>query len=55
VTTDRGDYILDNQNKNILLWSETRYQFMKRQSQADPNVWVLLSNQPPAIATATSR
>jgi hypothetical protein len=54
-TADKGDYILDNQNKNILLWSETRYQFMKRQSQADPNVWVSLSNQQPAIATATSR
>jgi predicted transglutaminase-like cysteine proteinase len=23
VTTDKGDYILDNENKNILLWSET--------------------------------
>ena len=33
-----------DQNKNILLWSETRYQFMKRQSQADPNVWISLSN-----------
>ena len=55
VTTDKGDYILDNQNKNILLWSETHYQFVKRQSQADPNVWVSLSNQPPAVATATSR
>jgi predicted transglutaminase-like cysteine proteinase len=55
VTTDKGDYILDNQNKNILLWSETRYRFIKRQSQADPNVWVSLSNQQPAIATATSR
>ena len=38
VTTDKGDYSLDNQNKNILLWSEIRYQFVKRQSQADPNV-----------------
>ena len=55
VTTDKGDYILDNQNKNILLWSETRYRFIKRQSQSDPNVWVSLSNQQPAIGTATSR
>jgi predicted transglutaminase-like cysteine proteinase len=55
VTTDKGDYILDNQNKNILLWSETRYQFAKRQSEADPNVWVSLSNQRRAIATAASR
>jgi hypothetical protein len=43
-----------DQNKNILLWLETRYRFIKRQSQADPNVWVSLSNQQPAIATATS-
>ena len=55
VTTDKGDYILDNENKNILLWSETRYQFVKRQSQADPNVWVSLTNQQRTIATATSR
>jgi predicted transglutaminase-like cysteine proteinase len=55
VTTDKGDYILDNQNKDILLWSETRYRFIKRQSQSHPNVWVSLSNQQPAIATATSR
>ncbi len=55
VTTDKGDFILDNQNKNILLWSETPYHFVKRQSQADPNVWVSLSNQQRAVATATSR
>ncbi len=55
VTTDKGDYILDNQNKNVLLWSETRYRFIKRQSQSDPNVWVSLGNQQPTIATATSR
>jgi predicted transglutaminase-like cysteine proteinase len=55
VTTDKGNYILDNENKNILLWSETRYQFVKRQSQVDPNVWVSLSNQQRTIATATSR
>ena len=36
VTTDKGDYVLDNQNKNILLWSVTGYRFIKRQSQANP-------------------
>jgi predicted transglutaminase-like cysteine proteinase len=55
VTTDKGDYVLDNQNKNILLWSETGYRFVKRQSQANPNVWVSLGDRQPAIATATSR
>lgn len=55
VTTDKGDYILDNQNDDILLWSETGYRFVKRQAQSDPNVWVSLSDPAPAIATATSR
>ena len=55
VTTDKGDYVLDNQNRNILLWSETGYRFIKRQSQANPNVWVSLGGQQRTIATATSR
>ena len=55
VTTDKGDYVLDNQNMNILLWSETGYRFVKRQSQSDPNVWVSLGSQRPTLATATSR
>jgi predicted transglutaminase-like cysteine proteinase len=54
VTTDKGDYVLDNQNQNILLWSETGYRFVKRQSQSNPNVWVSLDDSRPAIATATS-
>jgi predicted transglutaminase-like cysteine proteinase len=55
VATDNGDYVLDNQNKNVLFWSKTRYQFIKRQSNVDPNVWVSLSAHQPGIATATSR
>ena len=55
VTTDKGDYVLDNQNKNVLLWSESGYRFIKRQSQANPNVWVSLGGQQRTTATATSR
>ena len=54
VTTNKGDYILDNQNEDILLWFETGYRFVKRQSQSNPNVWVSLGDQRPAIATAAS-
>ena len=39
VTTDRGDYVLDNQNEDILL----------------SNVWVSLGDSRPAIATTSSR
>jgi predicted transglutaminase-like cysteine proteinase len=55
VITDKGDYILDNQNEPILLWWETGYRFVKRQSRSDPNVWVSLGNPLRVIATATPR
>jgi predicted transglutaminase-like cysteine proteinase len=55
VKTDKGEFILDNQNPEILLWSETGYHFVKRQSQTDPNAWVGLGDPRPAIATATAR
>jgi predicted transglutaminase-like cysteine proteinase len=55
LTTDKGDYILDNQNDQIVLWWETGYRFIKRQSRSDPNVWVLLGNPRPVAATATAR
>ena len=42
VKTDNGEFILDNQRDGILLWSETGYEFLSRQSQADPNKWVSL-------------
>jgi predicted transglutaminase-like cysteine proteinase len=55
VKTDRGDFVLDNQNEAIVLWSESGYRFVKRQSQADPNLWVSLGDPRPSAATATSR
>jgi predicted transglutaminase-like cysteine proteinase len=55
VKTDKGEFILDNQNEEVLLWSETSYRFVKRQSQTDPNVWVALGDHRPAVSTATSR
>ncbi|HEY0853325.1 MAG TPA: transglutaminase-like cysteine peptidase [Devosia sp.] len=40
VRTDRGDLVLDNQDGSIRLWSETPYQYLKRQSQANAGEWV---------------
>jgi len=54
VKTDQGDYILDNQAEQIMLWSDSGYRFVKRQSQTDPNVWVSLGDTRPAVATASS-
>ena len=55
VKTDKGEFILDNQAEEILLWSETGYRFVKRQSQTDPNLWVALGDTRPALNTASSR
>jgi predicted transglutaminase-like cysteine proteinase len=46
VKSDRGEFVLDNQNESVLLWSQTGYRFVKRQTQSDPNVWVSLGDPP---------
>ena len=55
VRTDHGEFVLDNQNEEILLWSKTGYRFVKRQSQSDPNVWLTLGDTRPAAATSAAR
>jgi predicted transglutaminase-like cysteine proteinase len=55
VKTDKGEFILDNERPEILLWSATGYRFVKRQSQTDPNLWIALGDPRPAVATATTR
>ncbi len=54
VKTDRGEFILDNLNDKILLWSETPYRYYKRQSQADPDIWMQLDDTHDATAIRTS-
>ncbi|MGL4240036.1 MAG: transglutaminase-like cysteine peptidase [Beijerinckiaceae bacterium] len=49
VKTDRGDFVLDNQEAKVKLWTETGYRFVKRQSEQNPNRWVSLGN----VDTAT--
>ena len=47
VKSDKGEFVLDNQNENVLAWTETGYRFVKRQSQSDPNRMGLARRQPP--------
>ena len=54
VKTNRGEFILDNQETEVLAWNKTGYRFVKRQSQSDPNLWVSLG-EPRAPATVSSR
>jgi predicted transglutaminase-like cysteine proteinase len=55
VKSDKGEYVLDNQTDDIVLWSDTGYRFVKRQSQSDQNVWVALGEPRPVPLTATAR
>jgi predicted transglutaminase-like cysteine proteinase len=55
VKTDRGEFILDNQEPQVLSWERTGYRFVKRQAQSDPNVWVLLGEPPAAPAIVSAR
>jgi predicted transglutaminase-like cysteine proteinase len=55
VKTDHGEFVLDNQEAQILPWNRTGYRFVKRQSQSDPNLWVALGEPRVAPATASAR
>jgi predicted transglutaminase-like cysteine proteinase len=46
VRTEDGDYVLDNKNKSILIWTKTGYDFVKRQSDTDQNAWVYIDGSP---------
>jgi predicted transglutaminase-like cysteine proteinase len=44
VRTDRGDLVLDNRTDMIRDWQATSYEFVKRQSQEAPMVWVYIGD-----------
>ena len=44
VKTNKGEYVLDNLEDEVRAWNKTRYRFVKRQSQTDPNQWVDLGD-----------
>ena len=55
VKTDKGEFVLDNQETEVLLWSKTGYRFVKRQSQGDQNVWVSLGEPRSAPIAVSAR
>lgn len=44
VRTDRGEFVLDNMRNKVMLWSETEYTYLKRQSNDDPGRWVKIQD-----------
>jgi predicted transglutaminase-like cysteine proteinase len=55
VRTDRGDLVLDNQDGRVLVWNQTPYQYLKRQSQADAGRWVDLIDDRAGLMVASSK
>jgi predicted transglutaminase-like cysteine proteinase len=53
IKTNRGEFVLDNLHDQIKPWTETGYRFVKRQSQADENLWVQIGEPtaPPAYVS----
>ncbi len=54
VRTDRGDYVLDNLRDAILPWTDTGYQFLKRQAPENQNSWVSIDAPAPAPTLVAS-
>ena len=42
VRTDRGHFILDNLNEELLSWESTEYRYLKRQSSEHSGRWVTI-------------
>ena len=44
VRTSQGDFILDNLEEEVMLWSKTPYKFLKRQASFNSGRWVTITN-----------
>ena len=47
VRTDEGDFVLDNQEADVLPWYATAYRYVKRQSESDTSRWVSIDDPRP--------
>ena len=44
VSTDRGDFVLDNLTDEVLRWDETDYTYLKRQAANNTGRWVSIES-----------
>lgn len=50
----QGDYVLDNLDEQVRLWTETPYRFLKRQSVNNAGRWVTIDNSADVVVGAVS-
>jgi predicted transglutaminase-like cysteine proteinase len=56
VHTSLGDYILDNLEPRVLAWADTKYRYLKRQSESDSGEWVSVrDDRVPTVAGGSVR
>lgn len=55
VRTSRGDFVLDNLEARVLIWSDTNYTFLKRQSERHSGTWLSIDNGRSAVAVGSVR
>ncbi|PSJ64255.1 transglutaminase-like cysteine peptidase [Pseudaminobacter soli (ex Li et al. 2025)] len=44
VRTSRGEFILDNLEARVTPWAETKYTYLKRQSDQNSGIWLQINN-----------
>ena len=42
--TSHGEFVLDNLEPRILMWTDTEYTFLKRQSERNSGIWVQIND-----------
>ena len=42
VRTDKGEFVLDNLSKQVVLWTKAPYDYVKRQARTNSNEWVYI-------------
>lgn len=52
VRTDHGDFVLDNQYREIMAWDRTGYTYLRRMSDENPNAWIAMKDGAADIAVA---
>lgn len=55
VRTDRGDLILDNLQPRIVLWHQSGYRFVKRQSEFNSGQWMAIVDRHQGLVGSLTR
>lgn len=53
--TSQGDFVLDNKNDQVKIWSITPYHYVMRQSYIDPKIWVSLDRLDGVLSASAAK